>query len=353
MRKIFKPLAIIALALMTNSAFAQEETDMFDILTTDPVSISESQNTALTKLQEDISKGEKMVSQAESQDKANAKLLDSSKKGKQKKGEKKSAPAKDLRIKATKLYEKSFEQLVDIYKNVINDVTFTYPSDKSSAEAYMEEAEKALSDGSAKFKTYSKMTTKTLETTAYKKLKSDLAAAKEKFQEAGNDCYKALKLYVDQADKKNKEDAADQAFWNSTVQANTIDAYNRYISKFPNGKYVSEARRRIANLQNMAKVQRVTSDNPDEGLAYRVQICADKKPWSKKKLTRLYKGDLTIDERQVDGYYKYWIGCYRSYDEAQSAMQSMNLRESFIVCFKEGVQIHVTEAQEIESNLAD
>jgi hypothetical protein len=31
----------------------------------------------------------------------------------------------------------------------------------------------------------------------------------------------------------------------------------------------------------------------------------------------------------------------------------MHLKESFIVCFNEGVQIHVSEAQEIEATFAD
>ncbi|MBR4265053.1 MAG: hypothetical protein IKQ46_03260 [Bacteroidales bacterium] len=351
MKKIFKPIAVLAFLLAASTAsFAQEGSDMFDILTD---YINEEQSTALTKLQEDIAKGEKLVSQAETQDKANAKFLSSTKKGKAKKGEKKSVEAKSLRIKAAKYYEKSFESLYDIYRSVVSDATFTYPADKTSAEQYLAEAETSLQDGSAKLKPYGKLTNKSLETTTYKTLKTDLATCKSKFEEAGKNCYRALKLYADQAAKKNKEDAADQAFWNSTVQTNTIDAYNRYISKYPNGKYVSEAKRRIANLQNMSKVKRVTSDNPDEGLAYRIQICADKKPWSQKKLARLYKGDLKIDERQTDGYYKYWIGCFRSYEDAQNAEQSMGLKQSFIVCFNEGVQIHITEAQELEANLSD
>lgn len=350
MKKILKPIAVLAFLLSAgvNSSFAQN--DMFDILLE---YVNEEQNTALTRLQEDIAKGEKLVSQAETQDKANAKFLDSSKKGKQKKGEKKSVEAKSMRIKATKYYEKSFEQLYDIYKSILDDATFEYQTDKSSADDYLSQAEASLQEGSEKFKPYGKLANKALETTTYAKLKTDLAASKQKFQSAGNNCYEAMKLYAAQADKKSKEDAAEQSFWNSTVSANTIDSYNRYINKYPNGKYVSEAKRRIANLQNMAKVKRCTSDNPDEGLAYRIQILADQKPWSAKKLQRLYRGNLKIDERQSDGYYKYWVGCYRSYAEAQAAEQSMKLKQSFIVCFNEGVQIHVTEAQEIESKFSE
>lgn len=351
MKRIFKSIAVISLLFTAgiNQANAQDN-DMFDILLN---YVTEEQNTALNRLQEDITKGEKMVSEAERQDKANAKFLTSSKKGKLKKGEKKSVEAKTQRIKATKYYQKSFEQLYDIYKAVLDDATFEYQTDKSSAEDYMAQAEADLQEGNTKFNPYGKLNAKALETTTYTKLKSDLQTCKQKYQSAGNNCYEAMKLYATQADKKSKEDAAEQSFWNSTVQTNTIDAYNRYISKYPNGKYVSEAKRRIQNLQNMAKFKRVTSDNPDEGLAYRIQILADKKPWSAKKLQRLYRGNLKIDERMSDDMYKYWIGCYRTYAEAQAAEASMKLRQSFIVCFNEGVQIHITEAQEIESKLTD
>ena len=63
--------------------------------------------------------------------------------------------------------------------------------------------------------------------------------------------------------------------------------------------------------------------------------------------------DWKGDKMQTDGFYKYWIGCYRSYEEAQQAEMGMNLKQSFIVCFNDGQQIHVTEAQQIEANLID
>lgn len=350
MKKIFRPIAFFSFLLFSGSSYAQEGTDMFDILVD---YVTEEQSTTLTKLQEDIAKGEKLVSQAETQDKANAKFLSATKKGKQKKAEKKTVEAKSLRIKAAKYYEKSFESLYNIYKAVLDDATFTFPADKTNAEEFMGKAETDLQEGSSLLNPYGKLAAKGLENTTYTKLKSDLAASKSKFNDAGSNCYNALKLYAGQAEKKDKEDAAEQAAWNQTVQTNTVDGYNRYIARYPNGKYVSEAKRRIATLQNASKVRRVTSDNPDEGLAYRIQILADKKQWSTRKLQRLYKGNLKIDEKEVDGYYKYWIGCYRSYNDAQEAEKALKLKQSFIVCFNEGVQIHVTEAQEIESKFSD
>ncbi|MCQ2974441.1 MAG: hypothetical protein MJ211_06470 [Bacteroidales bacterium] len=345
MKKLFISTALLAMMLaFPTLSFAQ---DMFDVLTN---FINEDQNNSLIRLQEEIGKAEKNISLAESQDKENSKFLNSTKKGKLKKGEKKSAEAKSLRIKATKSYEKAYSSLLDIYKDVIDNLNFLYPSDKSQAESYLSDAENEIQEASAKLSPYSKLTTKSLETKTYSTLKADMKTCKDKFENAGNLCYEAIKLYQTQNERQNQE---EQSAWNKALSTNTIDGYNNYINRFPSGKHVQDARNRIAALSNAGKQKRCTSSNPDEGLAYRIQICADKRRWSSKKLSRLYKGSLVIDERQSDGYYKYWIGCYRSYEDAQRAEAGMNLKQSFIVCFNEGVQIHVTEAQQIEANLID
>ena len=344
MKKLIIPAFAALLTILSSGAKAQQ--DKFDILA--PF-ITEEQQTLLTKLQEDIAKGEKLVSQAETQDKANAKFLNSSKKGKLKKGEKKSAEAKSFRIKATKYYERSYQSLLEIYKEVIDGLTFTYSTDKNRADELLTEAETNITEGSAKLKPYNSLSEKSLRTKTYTTLRSDMSSCKNSFESAGEKCRSALVLYGEQENKKSQAEAAELKFWNAAVSTNTVAAYQGYISKYPEGKFVDEANRRIADLS--AKSKRCTSDNPDEGLAYRLQICADKKKWSPRKLHRLYKGDLTIDERQSDGYYKYWIGCYRSYTDAQAAESSLGIKQCFIVCFNEGTQIHVTEAQEIESKL--
>ncbi|MBQ1698434.1 MAG: hypothetical protein II075_11210 [Bacteroidales bacterium] len=352
MKKTFRHLVVVAamLAASVVPASAQDEPDMFDILLD---YVNEEQNTALTRLQEDIAKGEKLVSQAESLDKNTQKFFDSSKKGKQKKGEKKSVEQKTLRIKAQKYYLKSYEQLYDIYKAILDDAQFEYQADQASAEDLMIQAETALQESSTKFDPYGKLVAKSLETKPYNTLKNDMATCKQKCLTAGNDCYEALKLYAVQTEKKNREQAAEQNYWNQAVQNNTIDSYNGYLSRYPSGRYVADAKKRIANLQSMSQYKRVTSDDPNEGLAYRIQILADKSQWNPSKLKKLYRGNLKVDETEREGFYKYWIGCFRTYAEAQAAEQAMRLKESFIVSFYNGVQIHITEAQQIEEKLQD
>lgn len=346
MKRIITTISALLLMMTAHlNASAQVDPALFETVMD---FLDESQSQTLVRLQEDISRGDKLIVQADSEDNKN-KFLGSDKKGKQKKGEKKSVPAKGVRIKAIKYYEKSYASLIEIYKDVVEEGTFEFMADKSAADDFIGQAEETLDEASQKLAPYNKLNEKSLETTNYAKLKSDMSACKQKFEYAANQGYEAIKLLAAQQEKKQKEDAAEQTFWNNAVNTNTIDSYNRYISKYPTGKYVNDARRRIANLQQMAMVKKPMSDDVNEGLCYRIQILADEKPWNARKLQRLYKGNLTIDERQSDGYYKYWVGCYRTYDEAQAAEQSMRLKQSFIVCFNNGRQIHVTEAQEIES----
>jgi len=353
MKNTFRHLVAVAALLFSSVApsVAQDDQEMFDILLD---YVNEEQSTALTRLREDIGKGEKLIAQAETMDKTTQKFFDSNKKGKQKKGEKKSAEQKGLRIKAQKYFLKSYEQLYEIYKAVLDDAQFEYQADQATAEDLLIQAEATLQECSTKFDPYGKLGAKTLETKPYNTLKNDMSACKQKCILAGNDCYDALKLYASQTEKKNREAAAEQNYWNQAVQTNTIDSYNGYISRYPSGKYVADAKKRIANLQQaMAKTKRVTSDDPNEGLAYRIQILADKSQWNPNKLKRLYRGNLKVDETEREGFYKYWIGCFRTYAEAQAAEASMNLKESFIVCFYNGVQIHITEAQQLESQMED
>lgn len=353
MKKTFRYLVAVAVLLVASviPASAQSDPDMFDILLD---YINEDQNTALTRLQEDIAKGEKLVAQAETMDKNTQKFFDSSKKGKQKKGEKKSVEQKSLRIKAQKYYLKSYEQLYEIYKAVLDDAHFEYQADQAAAEDLMIQAETALQECDNKFDPYGKLVAKSLETKPYNTLKTDMATCKQKCISAGSNCYEALKLLAQQTEKKKREAAAEQNYWNQAVQTNTIESYNGYLSRYPSGKYVADAKKRIANLQqSMARAKRVTSDDPNEGLAYRIQILADKRQWNPSKLKKLYRGSLVVEETEREGFYKYWIGCFRSYQEAQDAEMSMRLKESFIVAFYNGVQVHITEAQQIESQLED
>ncbi len=342
--KKFFVASLVALMGFAGSVKAQQ--DQFDILA--PY-INEEQEATIAKIQDNIAKAEKFISAAETEEKANSKFLDSDKKGKQKKGEKKTITAKSNRIKAAKMYKGAYTSLYEIYSNVLAGCQFSYPSDKSAADDFVTEAEDFIANADAKLKSYEKLAEKALADKKYATVKADMNTCKKNYETSADLLRQALDLFNKQSEKKSREAADDQNAWNAAVNQNTVASYQAYLNKFPNGKYAAEAKKRIANLQMASKKPRVTTNNPDEGLAYRIQICADKRPWSARQLKRLYKGNLVIDERQSDGYYKYWIGCYRSYQEAQQAQSEMSLKQSFIVCFNEGVQIHVTEAQRLEA----
>ena len=65
MKKLLIPSALLAVVLLFPTALRAQDSDMFDILTN---FINDEQNASLVKLQDDIAKGEKYVSQAEASD---------------------------------------------------------------------------------------------------------------------------------------------------------------------------------------------------------------------------------------------------------------------------------------------
>lgn len=72
-------------------------------------------------------------------------------------------------------------------------------------------------------------------------------------------------------------------------------------------------------------------------IVFKVQIAASKKRLSERKLSNIYNGHQNIEEEfHNDGYYKYYIGYYSTYEDAQQAKLSCNVKDAFIVANKNG-----------------
>ena len=64
------------------------------------------------------------------------------------------------------------------------------------------------------------------------------------------DSPKMVKVTIYRKPSTAKQDAEDEAFWQQALTKNTMTLYNRYLRKFPNGKYVDEADSRLDALEN-------------------------------------------------------------------------------------------------------
>lgn len=84
---------------------------------------------------------------------------------------------------------------------------------------------------------------------------------------------------------------------------------------------------------------------PENDIYFTIQIVADKKPLGSEQLDALYAGNTETIEHTGDGWFKYSIGRYQSYEEAQEAISTENVK-GFVVAYKGTERISTRKARE-------
>ena len=82
-------------------------------------------------------------------------------------------------------------------------------------------------------------------------------------------------------------------------------------------------------------------------IIFKVQIAAHTEPLSEEYLSSLYKGGLKIDLIFEDNWYKYSIGRYKSYDEAEATRRECKVQKAFVIAYQEGKKMGTQEAIEL------
>jgi hypothetical protein len=80
---------------------------------------------------------------------------------------------------------------------------------------------------------------------------------------------------------------------------------------------------------------------------FKVQIAAHTQPLSEEYLNTVYKGTIKMDMIFEEDWYKYSIGRYKSFDEAEATRIEINIKKAFVVAYQEGKKISTQEAIEI------
>lgn len=84
---------------------------------------------------------------------------------------------------------------------------------------------------------------------------------------------------------------------------------------------------------------------PDKGLfTYKIQIAASKKEMSKNELRRIYPQDYMIEMEKEGPWYKYSVGSFTDYREAQNFKINTGVHDAFIVAWKDGKKVPIKEA---------
>ena len=83
-------------------------------------------------------------------------------------------------------------------------------------------------------------------------------------------------------------------------------------------------------------------------IIFKVQIAAHTVPLSQEYLNLIYKGNVPIDMIFEEEWYKYSIGRYKTFDEAEAVRREINIRKAFVVAYREGRKISTQEAVQLQ-----
>ena len=62
--------------------------------------------------------------------------------------------------------------------------------------------------------------------------------------------------------------------------------------------------------------------------------------------TNIYDGDRPVQELREDGWFKYTIGHYRTFEEAEKLLNELKIAKAFVVAYKNGKRVSLKEAAE-------
>ncbi len=185
----------------------------------------------------------------------------------------------------------------------------------------------------------------------YQSLKGEVEKGAEKQKEAVGKLVDALRRSEKQEEKNQAVVNRDSNAWSDSQRLNTIPAYQNYISNFPSGKYVSQAKAKMSVLE--AEAKRMANQNNKTAEFY-LQFAASPvsltsaQVSSKLKKTDPYctynvMTDIVSDE---DYKYKYMFGPFGDYEAARMYERNLNKREKivFIVGYREDKRLSIQEA---------
>ncbi|MBS2100205.1 SPOR domain-containing protein [Carboxylicivirga linearis] len=93
-------------------------------------------------------------------------------------------------------------------------------------------------------------------------------------------------------------------------------------------------------------VVEVTEPVKQPEVYFSIQIIADKAPVVETRLKQVYNGSRSIIMNEGDGWYRYSVGKFNSYDQANSIMKSEGIK-GFVVAYSNGKRITTAQAKTI------
>jgi hypothetical protein len=299
----------------------------------------------IDRAKDNLAKADKYEDQIKQEDSKNQKYL--SKKGK--KAEKKSVDAKVLRIKQVQFYEKGYELIYTIYSEKLGTCVFAYPEDEKKVNDLIEESTTDNASAKRKMKELKSYNEKDLKKKVeYTKLKSDIQSAVSLYTSSIKNLIAGYQVFLDQESKKQLEEEENRV-WQNAQSENSLQSYQSYLSDYPSGKYASEARTQIAALEEVQKKKMDDERSRSiQNVIFQVQIAASKKPLSKQKVASFYKAINDVTVKNYEGWYKYSVGSFKTYDEAKKFVAKTRVRGAFVVAYSNDKKVEIVESMKTQ-----
>jgi hypothetical protein len=81
---------------------------------------------------------------------------------------------------------------------------------------------------------------------------------------------------------------------------------------------------------------------------YKIQILAlIEAPISDQKLRQIYNLNQSISKEETEGWYKYSVGQFTTYQQAAEVKSSIDINGAFIIAYRNGVKINIEEAKRL------
>lgn len=191
----------------------------------------------------------------------------------------------------------------------------------------------------------------------------DRSVVRRQFAEESKDFLEAVS-YVNKANKLDAEALQNmgralqiyQDFpveydyqWVNDIDIEEIIAQKQAEREARNEKLFGKHKKETKNDETEAIIERepVEAEKPVGEIIYRVQIAAHTIKMEDSFINQIYKGDKEVLEIREDEWYKYQIGNYKSFSEAQQQLGESKVARAFIVAYLEGEKINVKEARKL------
>lgn len=84
----------------------------------------------------------------------------------------------------------------------------------------------------------------------------------------------------------------------------------------------------------IGKVEETVVPDPNSVIIYKVQLAADRAPIAQNVLKKLYYGDREVERINEEGWYKYSIGDFDTFEEADDYRKSLGVNDAFVVAYR-------------------